>query len=207
MKKITGRKRGHKIFPLSSTSIVVGLYRTCSVNLAFISSGSMCSVCLHVHCVHLFSVCVYMIRNLVAFTLISMLLCVGSVCPWPTSKATSHLEPQPFPSRLSQYIQFHVPFTRELGARKTGFKNAGYYLRGWGFWVCQTLFWLGGALGAVCLWAPSGRYLVLLKQSSEFASLHWNVPSLVVRCIVEYSGSSECGFCIICVTVPRHKSI
>lgn len=62
----------------------------------------MCTVCLHVHCVHLFSVCVYMIQNLMEFTLISMLLCVGSVCPWPTSKATSHLEPKPFPSRLSQ---------------------------------------------------------------------------------------------------------
>lgn len=48
-----------KSIPSQVLLIVAGLYRTCSINVAFIYSASMCSVYLHIGDVHLFSICIY----------------------------------------------------------------------------------------------------------------------------------------------------
>ena len=54
----------HKISPHQVLLIVAGLHRTCSVNVAFIYSASMCSIYLHIGYAHLFSVCIYdMVSN------------------------------------------------------------------------------------------------------------------------------------------------
>lgn len=48
-------KEDIKCLPFQVLLVVVGLHRTCSVNVEFIYSASMCSVYLHVCYVHLFS--------------------------------------------------------------------------------------------------------------------------------------------------------
>lgn len=141
----------------------------------------MCSVYTHVYYVHLFSVCTYdMVSTWCLLLIISQVVssldccCVcGLGVPMVHMESLlptrSHLRPWESPLGVSLSTSFS---SGNWWTRKTGLESAGRCVEGKGFWVCWALFEQAAALGAVCLWTPSGKSLPLPKQSSA-ACLTW----------------------------------
>lgn len=132
------------------------------------------------------------------------------VCSWPTCKATSppgvSLSPPGHLSPEKALEVDHVPLPFHRGTCEPE-RLVSRMLAAQECWL-RFLGQPGPLLARRQLWEQCacghhlGDKLIWLKRSFALASLSWNVPSLVIRCTVEYSGIFECGLCIICVTVP-----